>query len=201
MTYKEVVVMILRYVDLLGLVCPCVDGVGVSGTRPGAIFFGITRASSALTQESEGKERSLWKSNLTGLLLAYLPEDVLEDHNAAIELLLGGKGIEHMSSFLQHSSRISNSPVALMAHMPDHFAVITHNGRPSRNFSKSRESIITSSSEQHVALDELCLAFSAMPLPLDSISKFISYVLKDPKRSFKGSFVTSFVSSIAATLG
>ncbi|KAI5653611.1 hypothetical protein M9H77_30798 [Catharanthus roseus] len=36
---------------------------------------------------------------------------------------------------------------------------------------------------------------------LKTTSRFISYVLKDLKRSFKRSFVTSFASSIAATLG
>ncbi|KAI5667024.1 hypothetical protein M9H77_16877 [Catharanthus roseus] len=52
-----------------------------------------------------------------------------------------------------------------------------------------------------LGVDSRCSAFSVMSLPLDSPSRFISYVLKDPKRSFKGSFVTSFVSSTAATLG
>ncbi|KAI5681726.1 hypothetical protein M9H77_02954 [Catharanthus roseus] len=32
-------------------------------------------------------------------------------------------------------------------------------------------------------------------------SRFISFVLKDPKKSFQESFVTSFASSIVATLG
>ncbi|KAI5649171.1 hypothetical protein M9H77_35176 [Catharanthus roseus] len=187
----EVIYLCLKFVTaqtqppyLSGLVCPCMDGVGEGCTTPEAIFFGISRGSSSWA----------WKSNLTGLLLVYLSEDVSKDNNANIDLFPDNKGI-YMCVQLSSLTQISNSPVALTPHMPDHFAVITY-----KNFPKSQVSIITSSSEQDVVLDEWCSAFSAMPL-LDSTSIFISYVFKDPKRSFKGSFVSSFTSSIATILG
>ncbi|KAI5664460.1 hypothetical protein M9H77_23783 [Catharanthus roseus] len=77
-------------VDLFGPVYPCVDGVGDGDTTPGATIFGITRGSSALTQESEGTR----KNSSTGLLLVYLPEDISEDNSVYINPLTGGKGIE-----------------------------------------------------------------------------------------------------------
>lgn len=44
-------------VDLLAQVCPCVDGVGDDGNTRGAVVFGITNGSNALTQELESIER------------------------------------------------------------------------------------------------------------------------------------------------
>ncbi|KAI5653631.1 hypothetical protein M9H77_30818 [Catharanthus roseus] len=98
-------------VHLSGPVCPCVDRVREGGTTPGATIFGITKGSNALTQESDVK-KGTWKSNLTGLLLVDLPGDVLEDNNAYVDPLPGGKSVEQMSFFLENSNNIcSGQPV------------------------------------------------------------------------------------------
>ncbi|KAI5652722.1 hypothetical protein M9H77_29909 [Catharanthus roseus] len=48
--------------------------------------------------------RGTWKSNFTGLLLIYLPEDVSEDNSEDVDLFPYGKGIEQMSSFLENNT-------------------------------------------------------------------------------------------------
>ncbi|KAI5676825.1 hypothetical protein M9H77_07775 [Catharanthus roseus] len=101
-------------VDLLGPMCPGADEVRVGGTTPGAIIFGITRGSSTLTQESEGKE-----SNFIGLLLVYHPEDVPEDNSVYVDPLLGGQGIEQMRPFIKNNSDIcSGQPSTEEASIP-----------------------------------------------------------------------------------
>ncbi|KAI5653143.1 hypothetical protein M9H77_30330 [Catharanthus roseus] len=159
-------------VDLSGPVCP-VNGVRDSGTILGVVLFRIARGSSALTQDSEGIERSLQPSRYS---------DVLENHSADIDLFLCGKGIEQMSSFLEDDSHISCGQL------------------PQKTLRRAYKN--TEGASIPIACRGVCRVDTSRGRSVQSSASTMNNqnieILRDHSKEV---FVTSFSSSIAATLG